>query len=133
MPERLWYLRRLNLFEGMNEEDVEAVSHAQRSRMATGQLHRLVTGACLAHAGALARSGQHRHERPPHRSARARPVCSEAEGHRWAEPLGTMEWLLARANQVKRHTPAGLRRAIGGLESLSAVHRAGAEELFPAV
>jgi len=97
MPDRLWYLRRLNLFEGMNEEDVEAVSHAQRSRMATGQLHRLVTGACLAHARALARSGPHRHETPPHRSARARPILQRGRRAQVGGTARAMECLLARS------------------------------------
>ena len=32
MPDKLWYLRRLNLFEGMKEAEVEAVSHELRMR-----------------------------------------------------------------------------------------------------
>lgn len=32
MPDKLWYLRRLNLFEGMREEEVEAVSRELRMR-----------------------------------------------------------------------------------------------------
>lgn len=32
MPDKLWYLRRLNLFEGMSVEEVERVSHDLRMR-----------------------------------------------------------------------------------------------------
>ena len=32
MPDKLWYLRRLNLFEGMSAEEVERVSHDLRMR-----------------------------------------------------------------------------------------------------
>ena len=32
MPDKLWYLRRLNLFEGMKEEEVQAVSRELRMR-----------------------------------------------------------------------------------------------------
>ncbi len=32
MPDKLWYLRRLNLFEGMSEAEVERVSHELRMR-----------------------------------------------------------------------------------------------------
>ena len=32
MPDKLWYLRRLNLFEGMREEEVEAISRELRMR-----------------------------------------------------------------------------------------------------
>src|SRR5258708_37540993 len=31
-PDKLWYLRRLNLFEGMSAEEVERVSHDLRMR-----------------------------------------------------------------------------------------------------
>jgi CRP/FNR family transcriptional regulator, cyclic AMP receptor protein len=32
MPDKLWYLRRLNLFEGMSAEEIERVSHDLRMR-----------------------------------------------------------------------------------------------------
>jgi CRP/FNR family transcriptional regulator, cyclic AMP receptor protein len=32
MPDKLWYLRRLNLFEGMSAEEVERISHDLRMR-----------------------------------------------------------------------------------------------------
>jgi CRP-like cAMP-binding protein len=32
MPDKLWYLRRLNLFEGMSVEEVERISHDLRMR-----------------------------------------------------------------------------------------------------
>src|SRR6266851_8368687 len=32
MPDKLWYLRRLNLFEGMTDEEIEQVSNELRIR-----------------------------------------------------------------------------------------------------
>jgi CRP-like cAMP-binding protein len=32
VPDNLWYLRRLNLFEGMSVEEVERISHDARMR-----------------------------------------------------------------------------------------------------